>query len=168
MNKKLLYKKAYRILDNSTPMKSDCGELCGKACCKGDQDTGMYLFPGEEEMLSQAGDFISIKPTSLLNSNGSPIMLAVCQSWCKRQLRPLGCRIFPLSPYISDRGILEVIVDPRAKALCPLAVHEDIIQLDPYFKRNVRRVFRMLIQDDEIKEFVLNLSGILDAYRLWR
>ncbi len=167
MNKKLLYKKAYRILEKSTPLKIDCGVLCGKACCKGDQDTGMYLFPGEEEMLSQADDFISIKPTKLYSRYGTPIKLAVCQSWCRRNLRPLSCRIFPLAPYISDNGILDVITDPRAKALCPLAAYEDFIQIDPSFKKKVRKVFRMLAQDDEIREFILNLSKILDTYRLW-
>ena len=36
MNKKILYKKAYRILENSTPLKFDCGTLCDKKCCSGD------------------------------------------------------------------------------------------------------------------------------------
>ena len=30
-----LYKKAYEILGDLTPLESDCGELCSAACCKG-------------------------------------------------------------------------------------------------------------------------------------
>lgn len=38
------------LLNDITPLKFDCGVLCNKACCKGDKNTGMYLYPGEELM----------------------------------------------------------------------------------------------------------------------
>lgn len=46
-----LYKKAKNIMQDKTPLKKDCGQLCGKACCKGDTETGMLLFPFEENSL---------------------------------------------------------------------------------------------------------------------
>ena len=49
MNVEYIYLQLYRLFDNSTPLKADCGKLCGKSCCKGD-DGGMYLFPGEEKV----------------------------------------------------------------------------------------------------------------------
>ena len=41
---------ARALLSNLTPLKSDCGRLCGGACCQGDDATGMLLFPGEEAL----------------------------------------------------------------------------------------------------------------------
>ena len=38
-------------LKNVTPLKRDCGRVCGAACCRplGGEETGMLLFPGEAE-----------------------------------------------------------------------------------------------------------------------
>ena len=40
--------RARRLLADLTPLQTDCGALCGGACCKGDEGTGMLLFPGED------------------------------------------------------------------------------------------------------------------------
>ena len=39
---------ARNLLETLTPLKTDCGRLCQGACCQGDEQTGMLLFPGEE------------------------------------------------------------------------------------------------------------------------
>ena len=41
---------ARKRLEEVTPLKSDCGRVCGAACCRPVQgeETGMLLFPGEE------------------------------------------------------------------------------------------------------------------------
>ena len=38
-------------LKNITPLKRDCGRVCGAACCRPleGEETGMLLFPGEAE-----------------------------------------------------------------------------------------------------------------------
>ena len=38
-------------LKDVTPLKRDCGRVCGAACCRSPEgeETGMLLFPGEEE-----------------------------------------------------------------------------------------------------------------------
>lgn len=46
-----LYAEAGRIIGDKTPLKKDCGQICDGACCKGDDDTGMLLFPFEESVL---------------------------------------------------------------------------------------------------------------------
>jgi len=44
--------KAKSIIGELTPLKGhDCGQLCSAACCKGDEQTGMLLFPGESTAL---------------------------------------------------------------------------------------------------------------------
>ena len=38
-------------LKNVTPLKKDCGRVCGARCCRPleGEETGMLLFPGEAE-----------------------------------------------------------------------------------------------------------------------
>ncbi len=42
--------KAREILAEVTPLKTDCGKVCGARCCRSleGEETGMLLFPGEE------------------------------------------------------------------------------------------------------------------------
>ena len=57
MNETELIKKAYEAIGTLTPLKSDCGRLCGAVCCKGDDETGMLLFPGEESLYKNDANF---------------------------------------------------------------------------------------------------------------
>ena len=43
--------EARAMLENLTPLKSDCGKRCGHACCQSPagEERGMLLFPGEAE-----------------------------------------------------------------------------------------------------------------------
>ena len=42
MNTAYIYLQLYKLFDDVTPVPVDCGQLCDKACCKGD-DRGMFL-----------------------------------------------------------------------------------------------------------------------------
>lgn len=160
MNKKILYKKAYRILENSTPLKVDCGLVCNKKCCSGDSNKGMHLYPGEEILHVDSG-FLNIKNESFGNSH---ILFATCKGTCIRKLRPLSCRIFPFAPYFDSTGRLSIIEDPRAKYLCPLLFDDVEIRISMRFKRDMLKVFRILVRDEEIKDYVHTLSKVLDEY----
>ena len=76
-----LYAKAKKAIGDHTPLKADCGQLCGGACCKGDEETGMLLFPGED----------TVFPVKEKNGN----RLCVCEGACDRRTRPLSCILFP-------------------------------------------------------------------------
>ena len=41
--------RAKDILWHETPIVGDCGRLCKKRCCRGDESQGMRLLPGEYE-----------------------------------------------------------------------------------------------------------------------
>lgn len=43
---------ARKLLEVITPLQTDCGLVCGGACCQTHpgEETGMLLFPGEAEM----------------------------------------------------------------------------------------------------------------------
>jgi len=151
-----IYNHIYKRLNNVTPINADCGQLCNKACCKGDENTGMYLFPHEEVMLK--GDNFSIKET-----NGKK--LCICNGSCDRNSRPLSCRIFPLIPYIGKDGKFSVIFDHRAKGVCPIAYANVFENLDPEFIKRVREASALLIKFKDIKNFIYEISRECDEYK---
>ncbi len=148
--KETVIKNCYDILENVTPLRRDCGAICGGACCRGDENTGMVLFPGEENLIDE-----SIK---IIETNG--IKYAVCGGTCDRSKRPLSCRIFPAFPYMyreGERVRVKAVSDMRA-AVCPLGFDE----LDKRFLKAVRRIGRFLACDGELAEFMLELSAEQD------
>lgn len=105
--------KALDELENITPLKPfNCGKLCSARCCSGDENDGMGLFPGEEELLKDCADF-EIKKSE--GNFGESVL--VCRGECDRRKRPLACRIFPLFPLAVEREneIVIVPVPDRAR-----------------------------------------------------
>lgn len=143
------FDKIFKIMGELTPLKVDCGQLCGGACCKGDSRTGMLLFPGEESPL-----------TVIEGEQGK--RLAVCNGTCDRQSRPLSCRIFPFFPTISENGKIFVEPDLRAARLCPLIEHSDEIDFDPKFFKAVKKVGKILAKDDECRRFLEDITDEID------
>ncbi len=148
---KQMYEKIFKILGDLTPLKADCGLLCGGACCKGDENTGMRLFPFEESGLS-----VKELPTGE--------RLAVCSGRCDRNHRPLACRIFPFFPTINDKGKIFVEPDYRAALLCPMIEHSDEILFDKRFFKAVKRVGKILAKDDKCREFLERSTEEIDTY----
>jgi len=163
VTKRELYQKAYSILNKLTPQQSDCGELCNQACCDSeDEDAGMYLFPGEELMYINKPDWLRIEESAFTYDNGKPALIAICTERCDRKFRPLACRIFPLTPYIGDNGVINIKIDPRAVAMCPLAKPDAAESLDKEFLFAVGDVFNILAKDTEIYSFIFELSRLID------
>jgi len=165
VTKRELYEKAYAMLDKTTPLVTDCGKLCERACCAAaDEKTGMYLFPGEEEMFAGEHPWLAIEKSSLTYGRGKPVFLAVCDGHCPRGARPLACRIFPLTPYIEPRGSLVIRTDPRAVPICPLARGSSPQKMEENFIDTVADAFRILINDKEIISFISEISRLIDEY----
>ncbi len=159
-----LYEKIYNILDKVTPLQSDCGELCGRACCHSpDEDAGMYLFPGEELMFSEAHPWLKIELSDFTYGNNKPVLIAICTDQCQRELRPLACRIFPLTPYMTHK-VMSIKIDPRAVPMCPLARQFTSDALDDNFVDAVVKAFRLLAKEKEIQSFVLGISRLIDEH----
>ena len=148
MTTEKVIKKVYKLLENTTPLKEDCGKICEGECCKGDEDTGMILFPGEEILLKNEKGF-HIKKDGL-NRN-----ILVCNGKCNRNNRPISCRIFPLFPLLYD-GRIYVIDDPRAKGVCPLLYNE--VKLNNSFVRKVGKAGKILAKNEDTSELLQVLS----------
>lgn len=167
MNAAYVYLQLYKLFDNNTPVKVDCGQLCGKVCCDG-EDSGMYLFPGEKEVYKLLNpDWIKLEKSDFAyNYNGKTYYLdfASCKGECSRYERPLSCRIFPLTPHINKSGELEIIVDPRAKRLCPLAKSFFIDDFDSEFVKSVENTFKLLMKSAHFRAFMQEYSLYIDDF----
>ena len=134
-------------LNQLTPLKKDCGRICGARCCRPleGEETGMLLFPGEAE--AYAG-----KPGWEVRGTARGDLL-LCPGTCDRAERPLSCRLFPLLPQIGDDGEIRVATDERARAVCPLA-RQGRSAMDPAFIEAVREAGEILAQSDEQAVFL--------------
>lgn len=161
MEPKDFYRYLYRKLNKRTPLSTDCGMLCGNACCvdSGEEPLGMYLFPFEEEALQGAKN-LTIEDSDF-QINERPVKIAFCAPYCNRKDRPLACRIFPLFPYVDKTGYMQVIVDPRSRECCPLHKLEQN-ELSPKFVRGVRHIAKLLMCNESTREFLYETSRLID------
>jgi hypothetical protein len=156
------YLQAYNQLGHCTPLKFDCGRLCRKNCCQARDDSeGMWLFPGEEVALAGEKNFV-IQPTGRRLSNGRTLYWVNCFGECRREARPLACRIFPLTPRLK-RDLVTVEIDPRAICICPLAEGRGSLQTE--FVRKVGRVCRELAKDPEVFDYLGILTAEIAEFR---
>ena len=142
--------EARKLLEDVTPLKTDCGRVCGGACCSSleGETTGMLLFPGEEDFYEDAEGF-SFQPVP-----GG--LLVICSGRCDRTQRPLACRLFPLLPLMREDGI-HVAMDARARAVCPLSRHGKDA-LNPAFVEAVRQAGELLAKDLQQAAFLRQLT----------
>ena len=168
MNSAYIYLQLYRLFDNTTPLKVDCGKLCDAACCSGD-DSGMLLFPGEREvykLLKPDGFRIEMSDlTYSYNGKAHKTPILFCDGKCDRYVRPLACRIFPLTPVLDGSGKIEIIIDPRAKSVCPLANTLHLDEYDEDFLRAVKNTFVLLSKNKQIRAFLEEYTGYINDFR---
>lgn len=140
----------YALLGEVTPLPADCGEVCGAACCRGDEETGMLLFPCEAA--PPFGRVLELDDRRLF----------VCDGRCDRDHRPLACRLFPLFPYVTEEGRIKAVYDPSAFAVCPLVQMRANVRLQRDFVRRVRRVGRRLMRTPDGRAFLIARSREID------
>lgn len=151
MNKDEIYNSVYKMLTDVTPLKCDCGQLCNKNCCKGDNATGMLLFPEEKTKLN-----------TLKTDNG---IIAVCNGTCNRNERPLSCMVFPFFPLINDKGKIEAVIDYRGYGICPMVKNQDFIKFNRKFIKTVEKAGKLLYTDTDIREFMKSTENDILEYQ---
>ena len=146
-------KYARLLLEDLTPLKTDCGRACGGACC---ESAGtMHLLPGEEALCTMF---------TLVQGGAGPEM--TCDGTCDRKDRPFACRVFPLT-YRFDRkteGKFRIAMEPRGRGLCPLAM-AGAKALDPAFVEAARRAGEVLSDHPYTRQWLVTHAQIYDAYR---
>ena len=156
MNMSIL-EDALALLRDMTPLRSDCGVLCGAACCSVDEDGqgGVYLFPNEIESAKNA-------PWARVVEDEFAPML-VCEGACDRDVRPFACRMFPLTPRRKKDGSYKVGMDCRAFAICPLAT-SGVRGLNPAFVDAAIAAINLISTDDEGKSFIERWIALERSY----
>lgn len=151
---------ARKLLEEITPLQTDCGQVCGGACCRthpGEQ-TGMLLFPGEAEAYRGEDGF------SLVDSPRGTIL--VCEGRCNRANRPLACRMFPLVMLLRSDGA-KVATDAAAQSVCPLA-KQGKSALSQDFVAAVRQAANLLAQDERQAAHLRLLTEMQDEWKALR
>ncbi len=162
------YRAIYRLLDRVSPVPFDCGRICGAACCQSDEadELGLYLLPGEEKIHDRRDGWLTWEMQStdeldLPASWNGRVCFVRCggPKHCRRELRPIQCRTFPLRPRILKEGEdgtdivfreegSELVLVRNREPLpysCPLIEGE--AELDPAFVRATYTVWKHLIRD---------------------
>ena len=152
------------MLKDVTPLKTDCGEYCQNACCRDNGEAGscVWLLPGEDDDSVMEWADVRIVTMPVTRSEAQAIF---CRKLCQRDHRPFLCRIFPLSPYYSQKKQRwSVRMDRRAAAICPLF---------QFGKSGLRRDFleaaecavNMLASDQDYRQALEELEKEESAYR---
>ena len=161
-------RQARDLLMDVTPLRRDCGGVCGAACCQSDEDGqgGMLLFPGEEALYADLPEgFTLTRDDAILPG----MTLLTCRGQCDRDRRPLSCRLFPLTPVLvteDGREKLKVRMDPRAFAVCPLC-EQGIRGMAPAFGQAVLQAARILNQCEEHKRYFRALARYFEQLKAW-
>ena len=156
MKKENVILTCYSLLRKTTPLDFDCGKICNGKCCKGDNETGMLLLPGEEGLVDPNINIIE-------NEHGDK--LAVCNGTCDRSRRPLACRIYPLFPLVEKRDgeeTIRVCFDYRAD--CPLTSTKCDYEFNKRFVKAVKRVGKYLLLNDETRAYYEEISEMCADY----
>lgn len=166
-------KRARAAVESLTPLKINCGKLCGGACCQpspdDDGENGMLLFPFEEEFYKQPieGFPFHLAQDDTLFKGGKRL---VCEGRCKREHRPLACRIFPLRIRLetqdggdTTRAVAEI--DPRAWCVCPLLEQGGLRAMSQDFVKAVEEAGTILAENVYMLEALHNEQRLLDEMR---
>ena len=151
----LIY-KAYEIIGDLTPVKNaDCGNLCDKICCSGDE-AGMLLFPGEEYIFDGISGF-RIEEIEYMDVPN--IKLLLCDGECERGLRPFACRMFPVAPNVDKNGNVTPIPDIRGRRMCPIW---DLEYVDKKFIKAVQKAYDLLSQNEKMLSLMRLISSEIE------
>ena len=140
-------------------MNADCGRFCGAACCRPDEEGkgGVFLFPDEEKLIDPA-----LKVNAAV-MGGIPVNMAVCDGTCRREGRPLGCMIFPLTAEANGDGSIYVRFDVRARPLCPI-MKNGLMGIRRDFRESVSRALSIIASDPEGLAFLKAWEDEEDKY----
>lgn len=176
--KKRTWKAIYRLLDRVSPVDYDCGILCGNACCMcadspappDDEETGseendgcemgIYLYPGEEKIHSRKEDWLTwscerAEDYEFPDSWFGNVYFVRCKTppHCPREKRPFQCRTYPLTPHITEEGILTLIRNHEdLPYTCPLIA--DHMELNRDFIKATYTVWKHLLREPLIFDLV--------------
>ena len=180
--RKSTYRAIYRLLDRVSPLEFDCGLLCGAACCREEdmdepeEELGMSLLPGEHKIHDRRDRWLQwstdrAEDMEYPASWKGKVYFVKCRGpeHCRRELRPLQCRTFPLAPHLNgENDLLMILNEMDLPYQCPLTDPEMAAALHPHFVRATYTVWKRLLTDPLIRDLVemdsLDRSAVTVVY----
>lgn len=160
---KRIYEQVYEILDRFPVSDGDCGKYCGKICCcyivAGEEESGMELLPGEEEVFPVEAQWV--KPRFLSGAmydfppewgQRSGCIQIRCLMPCVRHQRPVNCRLFPFSIYSENKKYYLALIEENNGYKCPLVQNPNSI--NPTFIRSAKEAAGLLLEIPKLKQLV--------------
>jgi len=160
------YQRVYELLDAATPVPFDCGQVCGAVCCldqsgiSDDEAFGIFLLPGEEIVHDQSNAWLEWQKEDcgdyeFPDSWTGTVWFVKCSGpeSCRRELRPVQCRTYPLAPYLDENKKLRVIWDDTELPYC-CPIIEERAELQEEFVQAVYDAWSILITDPLIRDYV--------------
>ncbi|OWT32930.1 hypothetical protein BGI41_05055 [Methanobrevibacter sp. 87.7] len=153
-------KKIYKTLDKVSPADYDCGKLCNEICCvydkyNTDNEVGLYLLPGEELIYEDDDkdfELYYIPPDETEYNYDLYLVKCVNPPHCKREIRPIQCRTFPLIPHIEDNKFHLIIDENEFPYICPLIHDENKLNKD--FIETTYKVWNVLIKNPAVYDLI--------------
>ena len=157
------YLEIYEKLNRVSPIDEDCGGLCGARCCTAEEagrEMGIYLLPGEDKVHDRHDRWLEwtvedAEDYDFPESWKGKVYFVRCggPETCRREIRPMQCRSFPLLPHLTEDGeLLMVYNDLELPYRCPLI--EEEIPLNDDFVSATREAWEKLITDPLIRDLV--------------
>ena len=173
------YEAIYRLLNRVSPLDYDCGTLCCEACCTTERkreknsdgsfsvfeneksmEMGIYLLPGEDKVHDKRDGWLTwsteeAEDYDFPESWKGKVFFVNCSGpeKCKREIRPMQCRTFPLTPHITeDDELIMLYNDMELPYRCPLIDEE--LPLNDDFVQATTTVWLHLIEDPLIYDLV--------------
>ena len=158
------YLEIYESLNRVSPLDTDCGELCSACCCtaeEAEREMGIYLLPGEDKVHDRHDGWLSwtaedAEDYDFPESWQGKVYFVRCKGpgYCRREIRPIQCRSFPLLPHLTeDDELMMVYNDLELPYRCPLIDEE--IPLNDDFVEATRKAWEKLITDPLIRDLVM-------------
>ena len=164
------YQEIYEMFDQTAALSYDCGSLCNSICCRADAfpdaNLFLYIFPGEEALHDRSDPWLSweVQRTEehyIPRSWGETFLAVRCHGpeHCRRNLRPIQCRSFPLEPHLNQDGQLVLIYcNFTIPYRCPIMDRK--LPLSPDYLRTVYAAWEKLIRDPLIYDYVREVSEL--------
>ena len=158
-----LWRRIYRMTSDVTPLPRDCGQLCDAICCTDwAPGVGVYLYPGEQ-LLIGSEPWLQRKWHDSRRYMFPPSWkkggwFITCNEACERELRPFGCRTFPLTAHLDERGRLSMVLDENGAGICPLIKTGAAEFLTATFRATMQEAWKLLLCVKPIRDDVLMAS----------
>ncbi len=154
-------------------MNGQSEDICiGEENVSDSVELGMELLPGEDKIHDRQDDWLTWSEDEAEDMDypaswRGKVYFIKCRGpeHCRRSLRPIQCRTFPLAPHLMNDGRLIMILNASDELSydCPLTDPEMVSALNPDYIKATYTVWKRLVTDPLIYDLVEMDSSFRDT-----